>query len=133
MFGFEEALGFSVDDVVRDKDGISAALRFAEVAAVGRADGRTVGDRLEQLARRYGEHATRTWSMRADGADGLARIASTMTRLRADPPESIGSTSVVRITDLAVDPGGYPPTDALVIHPRLAQAGRRVMLPTQRP
>ena len=115
VFGFEEALGFSVDEVVRDKDGISAALRFAEVAAMAAAAGESVWDGLERLARRFGEHATRTWSVRAEGADGLARIASTMATLRTDPPVSVGSSSVVRITDLAVDPGGYPPTDAVVL------------------
>ena len=92
VFGFEEALGFSVDAVVRDKDGISAALRFAELAAAARAEGRTVWDGLERLARRFGEHTTRTWSMRADGPDGLAHIAAATAAWRADPPTRVGST-----------------------------------------
>ncbi|MGZ4683247.1 MAG: phospho-sugar mutase, partial [Acidimicrobiales bacterium] len=112
VFGFEEALGFSVDEVVRDKDGISAALRFAELAAAAKAEGETPWDGLERLARRFGEHATRTWSMRADGVDGLARIASAMAALRADPPSRLGSSAVVTVTDLAVDSGRFPPTDA---------------------
>ncbi len=115
VFGFEEALGFSVDEVVRDKDGISAALRFAELAAVAKAEGTTVWDGLERLARRFGEHATRTWSMRAEGPDGLARIASAMAALRADPPARIGGTAVIRASDLAIEGGPYPPTDAVII------------------
>lgn len=115
VFGFEEALGFSVDEVVRDKDGISAALRFAEVAAVARADGESIWDGLERLGRRFGEHTTRTWSVRADSVDGLARIASVMAGLRADPPELVGASAVARVTDLAVEAGGYPPTDAVVL------------------
>jgi len=31
VFGFEEALGYTVDDLVRDKDGVSAAVIFAEL------------------------------------------------------------------------------------------------------
>ena len=115
VFGFEEALGFSVDEVVRDKDGISAALRFAELAATAAAEGASIWTRLEGLARRFGEHATRTWSVRADGADGLAQIASAMAGLRTAPPERVGASAVVRVTDLAVESGGFPPTDALVL------------------
>ena len=95
VFGFEEALGFSVDEVVRDKDGISAALRFAELAAVAEADGASIWDGLERLARRFGEHATRTWSMRAEGADGLARIASAMADAAGRPARAASAASAV--------------------------------------
>jgi len=44
----------AVDEAVRDKDGISAGLRFAELSAVAKAEGRTVWDTLEALARRHG-------------------------------------------------------------------------------
>ena len=44
--GYEEALGYSVGPAVRDKDGISAALVFADMAAHEKAGGRTVLDRL---------------------------------------------------------------------------------------
>jgi phosphomannomutase len=128
VFGFEEALGYSVDEVVRDKDGISAALRFAELAAAAKDEGATVWDRLEGLARRFGEHATRTWSMRAEGADGLARIAAAMADLRADPPSHLGPTPVVAVTDLLRGAGPHPPTDALVI--ALADGSRVCVRPS---
>ena len=42
-FGYEEALGYSFGRTVRDKDGISAALAFAELAAEARASGKKIG------------------------------------------------------------------------------------------
>ena len=48
MYGYEEALGYCVDpDGVRDKDGISAALLVAELAATLKADGRSFADELD--------------------------------------------------------------------------------------
>src|SRR5262249_55170323 len=47
LFGFEEALGYTVGELVRDKDGVSAAVIFAELTAVLRAKGTTVLAHLE--------------------------------------------------------------------------------------
>ena len=49
VFGYEEALGYAVNDYVRDKDGVTAAVLFAELADRLAATGRTVGDRLDEL------------------------------------------------------------------------------------
>jgi phosphomannomutase len=43
---------------VRDKDGISAALLVAQMAAEARRDGRSLADDLADLAVRFGLHAT---------------------------------------------------------------------------
>ena len=86
-FGYEEALGYCVlPDAVRDKDGISAALLAADLAAALKADGLTLQDRLDELAAEFGVHATAQVSVRV--AD-LARIAGTMAALRADPPATL--------------------------------------------
>ena len=53
VFGYEEALGYAVaPSVARDKDGISAALAVALLAAELKATGRTLLDRLDELAAR---------------------------------------------------------------------------------
>ena len=50
-FAYEEALGYAVGlRFVRDKDGISAALAVAELAAALKRSGRTLLDRLDELA-----------------------------------------------------------------------------------
>ena len=114
VYGYEEALGYAVGpDVVRDKDGISAALLVAELAARLRARGRTLLDRLDDLQREYGVHATDEYAARVDD---LARIPPVMARLRDQPPCSLAGRRVVEIRDLLVDPGDLPPADVLVMH-----------------
>jgi phosphomannomutase len=64
-YGYEEALGYCVDPAgVRDKDGISAALLVAELAATLRSAGRTLPDLLDDLAGEHGLHATAQLSVR---------------------------------------------------------------------
>jgi phosphomannomutase len=86
-YGYEEALGYCVlPEAVRDKDGISAALLAADLAAALKAEGRTLSDRLDELAAEFGVHATAQLSVRVTD---LAVIADTMAALRADPPATL--------------------------------------------
>ena len=127
VFGYEEALGYLVGDVVLDKDGISAALLFAELAAGLKAEGRTVHDRLDDLARRHGLHATDQVSLRLDGPDGSERIAAIMAALRSDPPTALGGLAVESTTDLLAGTD-LPPSDAVVLD--LADDARVVVRPS---
>lgn len=79
VLGYEEALGYAVGDQVRDKDGISAALMIAELAAVLKSSGQTLVDRLDQLDHRYGCYRTAQRSF-AIPASEQARV---MERVRA--------------------------------------------------
>ncbi len=84
VFGYEEALGYAVTpQVARDKDGISACLAVALLAAELAADGRTLLDRLDELAAGHGLHATGQLSVRVTD---LTLITDAMARLRAAPP-----------------------------------------------
>src|SRR5690606_14080433 len=98
VFGYEEAIGYSVGGSgglpVHDKDGISAALTVAAIAADAKRSGRTLLDLLDDQARRYGLHATTQLSFRVDD---LSLIAAAMTRLRATPPSRLGPYEVTRI------------------------------------
>jgi phosphomannomutase len=127
VFGYEEALGYLVGDVVLDKDGVSAALLFAELVADLKARGRTVHDRLDDLAREYGLHVTGQLALRLDGPTGSDRIAAIMARLRTDPPHTLGGQSVTTVTDLLAGTD-LPPADAVVLD--LAAEGRVVVRPS---
>jgi len=110
-FGYEEALGYCVDpEAVRDKDGLSAAVLIAELAATLRAEGRGISDALDDIARGYGLHATDQLSVRV--AD-LAQIDTVMERLRTMPPSTLGGRAVEQVDDLALGIGGLPPTEGL--------------------
>jgi phosphomannomutase len=112
VYGYEEALGYSVAEYVRDKDGITSALAFADLAARLRAEGRSVVDRLVDLARSLGFHASAQWSVRDDAPGGQERLAEVMARLRRSPPRELGGVPVTAVHDLLLgDP--LPPTDAV--------------------
>ncbi len=118
VFGYEEALGYAVaPDVARDKDGISAALAVALLAAELKATGRTLTDRLDELAVEHGLFATGQLSVRVED---LAVITDAMARLRADPPRRLLGREVTA-TDLRHED---PPVDAV----RLLGDGVRVVV-----
>jgi phosphomannomutase len=125
-FGYEEALGYCVDpEAVRDKDGVSAAVLILELAASLRADGRTLADALDDIAREYGLHATDQLSVRVDD---LTQITVAMERLRSAPPASLGGRSVEQVEDLSTGIGGLPPTAGLRY--RLAEHARVIVRPS---
>ncbi len=99
VFGFEEALGYCVGDVVRDKDGISAAVVFAELCAVLRERGQTVQDALDAIARRYGLFTSSQINVTRKGAEGAAALRAMMDKLRADPPRDLAGDAVVSVSD----------------------------------
>jgi phosphomannomutase len=125
VFGYEEALGYAVGDVVRDKDGIGAALAMLRLATDARAAGRSVLGRYDELETAHGVHLTSQLTLRtADQAD-------VMRRLRADPPAQLAGQAVTGVTDLADADGpgagagpGVPAADVLIF--RLP--GARVVL-----
>jgi phosphomannomutase len=100
VFGYEEALGYAVaPSLVRDKDGVSAALLVAEMAATLKAAGSSLPRRLSELAVEYGLYATRQLSWRLDD---LNLISNAMARVRATPPATLLDRPVT-VTDLAPD------------------------------
>ncbi|MBN1093869.1 phospho-sugar mutase [Blastococcus sp. TML/M2B] len=118
VYGYEEALGYSVSpSVARDKDGISAALAVALLAAELKESGRTLLDRLDELAVEHGLFATGQLSVRVDD---LTLISDAMARVRARPPATLLGRPVT-FADLALEP---TPVDAV----RLLGDGVRVIV-----
>jgi phosphomannomutase len=92
VFAYEEALGVCVDpNSVRDKDGISAAVLAADLAATTKAGGGTLLDLLDDLALTHGLHLTEQISLRVAE---LSRIGQVMAALRANPPTELAGQRV---------------------------------------
>jgi phosphomannomutase len=125
-YGYEEALGYLVDpDIVRDKDGISAAVEFLSLASQLKAEGKTVDDHLDDFADRFGAFASAQVSLRFDD---LSLIGTAMARLRSELPVSVGSTAVERVDDFIDGFAQYPAGDILRLH--LAGGSRVIVRPS---
>ena len=132
VFGYEEALGYSVGPAVRDKDGISAAVVFTDLAAECRMNGITVWDRLEAMYRRDGLWVSTQKSVVRPGTEGAAEIAAAMGRLAASPPGTIGNVGVTEVVDFQVgaeERPRYLPTASLVAL-QLEDGGRVLVRPS---
>ncbi|KQS14846.1 phosphomannomutase [Curtobacterium sp. Leaf183] len=111
LFGYEEALGYLVDpEVVRDKDGISAALVLLDLATTLAAAGSSIAGQLDAFAAEFGAFASGQVATRVDD---LARIGTIMQDLRSSPPSTLGPLTVLRTTDYAAGVDGFPPSDIL--------------------
>lgn len=99
VFGYEEALGFTIGSTVRDKDGMSAALVFVDLLAGLRESGETVFDRLDELWSKAGVWASAQHSIVRTGESGQKAIESSIGSLAANPPSSIGGFAVSDVTD----------------------------------
>ena len=116
VLGYEEALGYAVGEVVRDKDGIGAALVMAELVASLTSDGRTLSDLLDDLHRRHGVHATGQRSIRFESTSGNEQPMKTaMAALRDSPPTALAGAAVTAVHDLAAASSHLPPADAVVL------------------
>ncbi len=112
-FGYEEAIGYSVDSkTVNDKDGISAAIFLAQIATDLKAQGLTLLDLLDEVWERHGFHGTEQISVRVSD---MSKITLLLNALRQSPPDQIADRTVLSIDDLAAPTDGLPPTDGLRI------------------
>lgn len=99
LFGFEEALGYCVDRLVRDKDGIAAALAFADMTAAASERGVLIDDLLGELYVRHGLWVSMQRSIVRVGTAGAEAIAAAMDRLSTDPPSEVAGESVTSVVD----------------------------------
>ena len=110
-FGYEEAIGYSVDpSTANDKDGVSAALLLAHISGDLKARGSSVAEYLDQIWEEYGYFHTEQISIRVSE---LSQITTTLEKLRSAQPKSIAGLDVEKFDDLERPKDGLPPTNGL--------------------
>jgi phosphomannomutase len=125
LFGYEEALGYSVGTVARDKDGIGAALSFADLAGWCRVRGSSVLAYLEEIQRRHGLFVARQVNFTFPGTEGARAISAILDGFRANPPARIGAWPVKAALDYRTGARGLPPSNVLAYE---LEGGSRVTL-----
>lgn len=132
VLGYEEALGYSIGEVVRDKDGISAAVVMAELVAHLAADGRTLEDALDDLDVVTGRWDNVQRSVRREGPGGAGQIAAAVESAAVAPPGRLGPRRVAHVQDLTQDADQRPPwlpADTVVVW-QLDGGGRVLVRPS---
>ena len=114
FFGYEESIGCAPGEEVRDKDGISAGMLVAELAAYCRRQGRGILDALEDLYKKYGYFSEDQVSLVLEGKAGQERIGRIMDAFRKGNPGSFGPFSVDRTIDYIDGYEDIPPQNALI-------------------
>ncbi|HMJ12180.1 MAG TPA: phospho-sugar mutase [Polyangiaceae bacterium] len=99
VFGYEEALGYSLGHLVRDKDGVSAAVLLCELAARCKERGMTLLDRLAELYREHGLWVSVQKSIVRPGVRGAEEIEQALAGLLQAPPEALAGRRVLEVTD----------------------------------
>jgi len=97
--GGEESYGFLAEDFVRDKDSVSAAALFAEIAAWCKDNGRTIYQMLQDIYIEYGFSKEKGISVVKKGLSGAQEIQSMMDKFRNNPLKEIAGSPVIKIND----------------------------------
>ncbi|WP_298774005.1 phospho-sugar mutase [uncultured Shewanella sp.] len=97
LFAYEEALGYCIGGMVKDKDGLSALLAFTQLTAELASQGQTIWDRLYHIYQKYGFHLNEQVSIALQ--ESTPNIGA---YLREHRPEKIANLTVLSIDDLSL-------------------------------
>lgn len=133
LFAYEEALGYTIGTQVRDKDGLSAIVVFAQLVEELKSQGRTVWDLLAQISFEHGVHTNAQRSIALDPDS-----PSIGAKLRAAQPKTINGIAISVIEDLhsslrfitggATEAINLPASDVLIYH--LEDGSRIIVRPS---
>ncbi len=135
VFGYEEALGYMCGSLVADKDGISAAVRLAELARALKGEDKTLLERLDEILVAHGMSHQAQWSVTRPGLSGRLELDRAMASLRKEPILHLGASPVIRVADFErgeerdgtgrATPLDFPNADVLAFH---AEGGSRLVV-----
>lgn len=115
IFSYEEAIGFTIGDIVKDKDGVSALAFFSEWSVQLAKRGLTAYEYLEELYKKYGYFVSENSYFICDDKQKIQKIferirfgdvkeqdASSKHGYKLAYPKTVGGVEVTGIRDLTV-------------------------------
>lgn len=99
LFGFEESYGCLPGTHARDKDGVSATMMIAEMAAYYKTKNQSLFEAMQSMYKKYGYYAEKTVSFTMPGKDGMEKMKKLLENLRKSPLEEAGGMKIVSQTD----------------------------------
>ena len=125
IFGYEEAIGYCTDpEFVRDKDGITAALRVVEMISYIKQNNNSVTGILNEIYQEFGVHITKQLSFRFASVSEAIKITQ---KLISDSPTKIGEFNVEKVEDMNNGIDGLPPTSGIRL---MTKNGRIIVRPS---
>lgn len=97
--GGEESYGYLIGDFVRDKDAVASCAIIAEMVAFAKDQGKSVFDLLIEIYQKYGFYLEQLTSITKKGKAGADEIKAMMENFRANPPQNLGGSTVVKMVD----------------------------------
>jgi phosphomannomutase len=123
IFGFEEAIGYCVDSKnVKDKDGITAGLRIAELAAYLKQNQKTFAELLQDISMEYGLHYTTQLSIRMNDMSAIPQSLENLKNI-----DHLGEFEVVEVVDMQSGLKGLLPTSGIFLQ---LENGRVIVRPS---
>ena len=107
LYGYEEALGYTVGRTVRDKDGIGAALAVLSLAARARSGGESLIEAYDALEVAHGVHLTSQITVPTQ------EPVHVMSRLRIEAPAELAGEAITATSDLSGGTDQLPSADVL--------------------
>ena len=105
IVGGEESFGLMIGDQIRDKDAVSAVALLCEMAAVEKAKGKSLYDKMIDMYMQYGFYLESLISITKKGMNGAKEIADMMSNYRSNPPATINGSKVVQLLDYELQTG----------------------------
>lgn len=113
IFGYEESIGYTYGDYVRDKDAVVSSMMLVEMAAYYNSKGKDLVEVLYDLYEEYGYYKEEQISLVLEGIEGSQRIKRMMDAIRKSPLEMIGNLKLVETIDYLNDDTGLEKSNVL--------------------
>ena len=99
LLGFEESYGYLCSPFVRDKDAVSTSVLICEMANYYKAEGKTLGDRMNELYAEFGCYKNCVDSFAFEGSAGMDKMKAIMESLRQNPPKEVMGCKLLKVND----------------------------------